>query len=117
MPFTVTVCTYAMRRFSICFLWLQSISERSTTIVGKLIPILLSIPVFKLSHFFFKIAYLLSQRHLSLVGGKNFLLQFDRYSVSSVGVPNVLESLKRIHNGLETTNASKNLSNRHLTLH
>ena len=56
MAMIIAICTYAMRRLSICLVWLQGISERSTTEVGKYVPLLLGIPIYKLSHFCFKIA-------------------------------------------------------------
>jgi len=62
--------TYAMRRLSICCLWLQGMSKRSASEVGQCISLLLSIPCFKLSHLCFKATYFFQQRELVRLGRK-----------------------------------------------
>lgn len=69
MPTVVAICTYAMRGFSVCGLWLQGKSKRSTSIVGQLVPLLLCFPCFKLGQLFFKFAYLLNCRRIARLGG------------------------------------------------
>jgi hypothetical protein len=81
----VAGCTYTMKCFGWLSIWFQRVSERwaTTNQLLKLIPLLLSFPCFKASHFFFKLAYAIQQRRLSrlgrycaLHGGKDFSVQF-----------------------------------------
>ena len=83
-PLLVAMCTYAMRGFAACFLWLKSASEGS--IVGQYIPLLLGTPCFKASNFFFKVAYTLNQRGLRRLGRKSVALGGEDYSVDFDGL-------------------------------
>ena len=80
----VAACTNAMHWFSALSLWLHKVSEHSTRYFPKFVALSLSIPCFRLSHFFFKIAYTLQQRKLVrlgrkcvALGGHDYSLQFD----------------------------------------
>ena len=63
-PVFVAFCAYVMRRFGTLSVRLQRINECAVPDVFKFIALLLSIPAFKVSHFFFKLAYSLDQRRL-----------------------------------------------------
>ena len=96
-----------MRRFSICCLWLQRISKRIPSKIGQSIPLLLSFPIFKASHFCFKFVYALNQRRLRLLCGKDFFLKFYNRSVANGGVIDVLQSLREIESGLNGAESSQ----------
>ena len=74
MPIVVAVCTNTMKGLAIAHRFFYGISERSTTVVGKLIPLLLCVPCFKAHNFLFKIAYSLNQRRLRFLCGEDFSL-------------------------------------------
>ncbi len=74
MSFLVAVSTYAMGRFGAAHVWLQKVSERFSSEIGQLIPLLLCIPCFKRSHACFKTAYFLGHRRLALMGRKSAML-------------------------------------------
>jgi len=101
MTVLVAVCTYAMDWLSVCCLLLQKVSERSSTKVGQLVPLLLSFPCFKASHFFFKIAYALNQRKLRLLCGEDFFLKVYDSPVASGNIVDVLQSLRQIKRSLD----------------
>src|SRR2546430_498482 len=100
-----------MRRFSACFVSLHGVSKRSTTVIGQLVPLLLSFPCFKASHFFFKLAYALNQRRLRRLCGEEFFLQFYDRRVATGSVIDVLKSLRNIKCGLDGAQASNRFTN------
>jgi hypothetical protein len=110
MPVLITVRAYAMRGFALSFLRLQVVSECSATIVGQLVPLLLFFPGFEASHFFFKLAYPLNQRHLRLLCGEDFFLEFYDRRIASGGIVNVLQALCNIKCGLDGAKASENFT-------
>ena len=63
-----------MRWLGALSLWFQGISKKSVAHCFQLVALLLSIPCFKASHFFFKIVYSLQQRRLRELGGEGFVL-------------------------------------------
>ncbi len=56
----IATCTYLMDRFAAAHQVLQNISKGPLPNVLKLIALLLCVPCFKASNFFFKLAYLLN---------------------------------------------------------
>ncbi len=106
----VAICAGPMRRFGAASIWLQHIRECPVPDIFTLIAGLLSIPCFEVSHFFFKIAYMLNQRRLMLLCSKDFFLEFYDRRVASGRVIDVLQSLRHIECGLEGANAHNNLA-------
>jgi hypothetical protein len=102
----VTGSTKAMRGLAFCGLRLQLVSERSATIVGQFVSLLLSVPCFKLSHLLFKIAYSLNQRRLLRLFGKDFFLKLYDRGVANRNVVEILQSLRTIQKGLKDAEAS-----------
>ncbi len=99
--FLIACSTYAMGRFAGAHVWLQNVSERSASEIGQLIPLLLCIPCFKLSHACFKIAYFLGHRRLAslgrkcaLLGGNDLSLQFDERIAKFGSVPELYQFLR-----------------------
>lgn len=107
LAFLIAIGTNAMRRLAIAHFFFKLVSERSPTIVSQLITVFFCFPCFEASHFFFKCTYFLSQRRLSMIGGEDFLLQFDRNTVADICVGHVLESLQCIYDGISARNSSK----------
>lgn len=113
LTFVETRCTELMNWLgSLCFR-LQNISKSSTTMIGQLIPLLLSFPCFKLSHLFFKTAYFLQQRHLvrlgrecAALGGKNYSLQVDNLSLHGSNLFEIKKALSNISRRFEAANRS-----------
>ena len=106
----ITTCTYAMKRFGRLSIWFQRIGQRcaATSQLLQLIALLLSIPCFKASHFFFKLAYAVQQRRLRLACNEDFFLKFYDRRIASGSIVNVLQSLREIERGLKGAQASKN---------
>ena len=101
-------CTKLMGWFAVSCLFLQDVSERSTSKIGQLVPLLLSFLCFQLSHFFFKAAYFLQQRHLvrlarkcAALGGKDYSLQFDHTPLNGGSLLEIEESLGYFRRRLE----------------
>ncbi len=107
----VTVCTKPMRWFGAAHFWFKHVSDCAPNDVLKLVFLLLSIPCFKASHFFFKLAYAVQQSQLRLVCRKDFFLKFYDRPISNGGIVDVLQSLRHIQHGLECANASEYLGN------
>jgi len=77
-----------MRWFSTACLWFQYKSKCTRMDLLEFIFLLLSIPCFKASHFFFKRTYALQQRELLRLGrecirlgGEDYSLEFDNLSL------------------------------------
>ena len=104
-----------MRRFSIGCLWLQGISKGIPSEVGQSIPLLLSFPLFKASHFFFKVVYALNQRRLRLLCGEDAFLKFYNRRVATGDIVDILQSLRYIEGGLECAKAGEYFSNHHVS--
>lgn len=101
-------CAKPMRWFGALCLFFQGISQR-LMISGnrlQLIPLLLSFPCFEASHFFFKLGYAFQSRKLLLAGGEDLFLKFYNRRVADGSVVDVLQSLRRIKEGLEDAEAS-----------
>ena len=109
--FLEAASTHAMRWFAILHRFFQSVSERSFTIVGKLVPLLRCIPCFKARQFFFKIAYTLQQRRLRRVCGEDFFQKFYNRPIANGRVVDILQSLRRIKQGIEEAEASDEFRN------
>jgi hypothetical protein len=105
-PFLETICTYWMRRFAALCLWLQEPSD-SMPEFFQFISILLGIPCFKASHFFFKLTYSIQQRFLRLSCSDEFFFKFYNRPVASGSVTEILKSLYDIERGLDGAKTSK----------
>ena len=100
MSIVKTICTKEMNRFASAAHRLQAISKHPILSTGKplanvvqLIFLLFSVPCFKLSNLFFKVAYLTQQRELIRLGrecarldGQDFSIKFDGLFPDGVGV-------------------------------
>jgi hypothetical protein len=64
--------TRAMHWFSARFRFFQLVSERTSSVVLKLVALHLAALCFKCSHLFFKFVYALNQRKLRLLCGEDF---------------------------------------------
>ncbi len=73
----------------------------------QFISILLGIPFFKASHFFFKLAYSIQQSRLRFSCSKEFFLKFYSRPVASGNVTEILKSLYNIKRGLDGAKTSK----------
>ena len=69
----------------------------------EMIFLFLSIPCFKVRHFFFKLAYLLQQRRLSHLGrecafkgGYDLSLQFDAFLPTDSSIVGIYDELRKI---------------------
>jgi hypothetical protein len=69
----------------------------------------LGIPLFKASHFFFKLSYALNQRRLRLLCGEDLFLKFYDRRISDGGIIDILQSLRRIVQGLEYAKSSQEI--------
>ncbi len=107
----VAIFTNEMRRFARASLWLKHAGEARMPNVLKLVALLLSIPCFKVSHLFFKLAYLVNCRRLRRLSGQNLFLEFYDGRVATGRVVDILQSLRQIKHRLERTDTAKNLRN------
>ncbi len=101
MPMVEAICTKIMRCFGSAHGFFLRISENSVSDAGKFIALLLSIPCFKASHFFFKIAYSLQQHKLLRLCREDFPLEVYSRSIAGGSVVDILQSLRHIKHGLE----------------
>src|SRR5260221_158609 len=108
---TVAFCTYPMQRLGAASTWFQHKRVNSKSKMMQIVFLFLSFPCFKISHFFFMIAYTINQRRLRLLCGENFFLKFYDRGVSKGGVVNILQSLRNIECGLHGSEAAINLCN------
>lgn len=65
---------YVVWRLAVIHRWLQRESDNASTDIGKLIPLLISFPVFKTSHFLFKVTYTINKRRLRFLCKEDFFL-------------------------------------------
>jgi hypothetical protein len=100
------ICTEMMRGFAFLCLCLQNVSD-SAPKWFKFIFLLLSIPCFKASHFFFKLAYAINQRRLRRLCSEEFFLKFYNGRIAVGGVVNVLQSLREIEGSLKRAESSE----------
>lgn len=112
----ITSSTNAMRGFAVAHVWLQKVSKRSTSKIGQLIPLHLCVPCFKLSHAFFKLAYLLNQRRLLRLCGQDFFLEFYGDRVASGRIADILQSYRKIEHSLERAKASEYFTDHEIRL-
>ena len=101
----IAVWTYLMHWFGALSLRLQRISKGSAPKFLKLIALLLSFPFFKVSHFFFKRAYILNHIRLRRLCVEDFFLKFYDRRIATGGVTDVLQSLRNIERGLKDADA------------
>lgn len=78
----VACCAYQMRWLGAASVFFNRIGEILRVDFLKVIFFFLSLPFFKASHLFFKIAYALNQRRLRLLCGEDFFLKFYDWSRS-----------------------------------
>lgn len=102
----ITSFTCIMRGFGWLSIWLQRIGKNPGMNFFKLIPLLLSIPCFRLSNYFFQLIYLFQHRMLLeqsainvSLGAQDYLLEFKRDLVdrhSLIELADRLRQLKRL---------------------
>ena len=106
-----------MTGFGAGSIFLQSVSKDTSISFKayKFIALLLSFPLFRLSQFFFKLAYTLQQRELLRISsecarlrGEYYRLQFDGLSVDVGGSLEFYHRLRYISSRLETANCRGN---------
>jgi len=120
----IAVCAKQMHWFGRTCLFLQRISKSASarrtfgTYVHELILLLLSIPCFKVSHFFFKLTYSLQQRRLrrlgrecALLGGDDLSLQFDCFRPNDASVAGIYQELRKIRDGLKRAKQGGEIGN------
>jgi hypothetical protein len=108
---TVALCTKPMRWFAGLGTVLSHANESALPNVFQFVFLLLSIPSFKASHFFFKLAYSLNQLRLRDLCGEDLFLQFYDRRVANGCVVDILQSLGEIKHGLESAKASEHFGN------
>jgi len=106
----VAICTKHMEWFASFHAFFQRIGENARTDFGELVALLICVPCFQTSHFFFKIAYLINQRRLRRLCGENLFLEFYDRPVARGGIVNTLQSLRYIKHGLEDAEACNQFS-------
>nr|GAJ36555.1 hypothetical protein BDOA9_0157720 [Bradyrhizobium sp. DOA9] len=99
--------------FSVCHSFFQRIGENARSEFGKLVALLFCVPCFKLSHFFFKLAYTFQQRKLCRLCRENFLLEIYNRPITSDGFVDVLQSLGHIKRGLDRAETTYRFRNNH----
>lgn len=97
----VAVCTKQMIWFGALCLWLQSVSKRFDPGVCQFVTLLLSVPCFQLSHFFFKLTYRCNQIRVVLLRGQNNPLQFDDLRLDGCGLFQIYHRLSDVVRCLE----------------
>ena len=82
LSLAVAVWAKNMRGFAICGRFFQNVSVHTNGVeFFELIALLLSIPFFKISNFFFEGAYALNQRRELLIGGHYAVLGVDDFKI------------------------------------
>lgn len=88
--------------------WLQNVNESSSINGLKFVALALCVPVFHLSHFFFKLTYriqkfemVLLSRKCARLGGKNCGLQFDGLRLDGRSVIETFHNLRDFNDRLE----------------
>ena len=76
MAVVEAICTNIMRCCNSAFFILNRVSKSTRLKFVQFVPLFLSFPCFKASHFFFKLAYAANQRHLFRLCGEDFFLKF-----------------------------------------
>lgn len=104
-----TISTQLMRRFGHICLFFQDVGHNSRSDISKLIFLSLSVPCFKMSHFFFKLAYFVNQRRLLLLCGEDLFLKVYDCPIADGSIIHILQSLRRIKHSLKNAEAAENL--------
>lgn len=78
------VCTQIMRWLVVLHTWLHTVRENVRSDIGKLIALRLSLPVFQLHNFLFKLAYTLGERRLFLLGFQSHGLNRQQLGIDLV---------------------------------
>ena len=95
-----TIYAKPMRCFGFISVWLGDIGQRTNVYLFKLVLFQLSIPFFKLSNFFFKLAYASQLRGLMALGIEcRFLSKDDMFLKGNDSIVNRL-ALRHIRNVL-----------------
>lgn len=104
----VAIYTYPMRWLDAAFTALQHIGVHTRSKRLHFIVIFLSVPCFKASHFFFKLAYLMQQRRLSRIGrycalhgGEDLSVHFPERIPEFSEVSHLYEFLKRLTRSIQ----------------
>ena len=109
----VAVWAYEMRWFGRLSVRLSTVGHRSPTKFVHFVALLLSVPCFKASHFFFKLAYAANQRRLLRLGRKDLFLQFYDGRISDGRIVHVLEGLRAIKHRIEGLQTCQKFSSYH----
>src|ERR1700733_8795366 len=91
------------------YVWLNSVNNGARSEGVHLIITLLTLPLFKISHLFFKLAYALQERRLRIACSEDFFLKFYDRRIANGSVIDVLYSLRRIVQGFEDAEAAQNI--------
>lgn len=111
-PLRIAVWTYLMRRFGRFGVLLKDVGHHpSMPNWLKLISLLGSFPMFKLSYLCFQHAYVLGQRRIFVLSGDDPFGEFKGDGVPLHSVVDLAEHLHRIDYGLERANSCKNFAN------
>ena len=102
-----------MGGFSVLHALFQRAGKNAATNFGKFIALLICVPCFQASHFFFKIAYLLNQRKLRRLCREDFLLKIYNRPIPSGRFVDTLHGLRHIKGGLDCAQAAYRFSNNH----
>jgi hypothetical protein len=97
----ITACTEMMRWFSVLHAFFWGVSQNTRFHFCKLIPLLICIPCFQGSHFFFKLACLLNHRRLCRLCSEDLFLKFYNGFIPSGSVVNVLQSFRNVESRLK----------------
>lgn len=97
-----TVCAKCMRRFALFHSFFRYVGEQAGVEIFQFVALLICIPCFKCSHFFFKLAYALQQRRAlilccerGVVSVDELGLKFDELRLKGRTIPQALSSLAR----------------------
>ena len=91
----IAICTNCMGWFAVLHSLFRNEGEKASPQVLQFVALLICIPCFQCSHFFFKLAYVLNQRRLLRLCGEDFPLEVYNRSVASGSVVDILKSRRR----------------------
>src|SRR5665811_2067280 len=87
----IAICTNCMGWFAVLHSLFRNEGEKASPQVLQFVALLICIPCFQCSHFFFKLAYVLNQRRLLRLCGEDFPLEVYNRSVASGSVVDILK--------------------------
>src|SRR5215831_4114017 len=112
------ICAYLMRGFTLAYAFLKHKGDHARTDLSKLIALLLCVPCFQASHFFFKLAYALQQRRAlvmcreySIVGVDKLGLEFEELRLEGLSIAQAYHRLRDILGRLERRQCARKSGN------